>query len=531
MQKTQYARLQNLPLRETFLKVLRQFQAWQQRKDAQLSDWKDNQNDMPLPKGEQYGLIAAALVASAMLLLFAFGGEAFFYIQRFVCFWLTAAVLTAIALALLSLAGWHFKEDVRAFVAQNLSKDALSSGQKRLEIGIGGDIPILSGAQNDFAERFAQARETAKAGQWIVAIRFQDPLACIVTGQGETIGFNRFSPPWQSAKNGLGVIDPEGKFYANETWQDYERYVSEFFTCYREWVGGEKFQRSNGNVMAYETTLRSFVTLALMVVTFTCYAQSKTQRLQNYLGDKMGNVAEKGLVKFRFDKTEITRESDGTKTYAKLLSDDGYFTDSDAGNLKAVLLVQGSNTSLISEGRRVVNADTKPISALPVAPSPGLDSLGMEQKADEAIETFEGWKAQAWKAVKPGWRVVMYVFSSILTFLFFFGAFLRYVAKTASGESAINLHGTPIVGGWIVRAQQSAAGALLLICWIVTGFTMLNLFMWIVWLDWSLWMLLVFWFPVQWLAEILTNWLVPDIKVVARGRQEAAELARLMSGR
>lgn len=142
------------------------------------------------------------------------------------------------------------------------------------------------------------------------------------------------------------------------------------------------------------------------------------------------------------------------------------------------------------------------------------DSMTVVRNIEDAKEQITGWKGKMWQTVRPIWEFVMWMFSSVIVMLICFGGICRYVAKTAATESLINSYGRIIVGRWIVSAHQNAAAMLLVVTWIVAIVLLLDVFMWLVYLDLPIWTLLIIWFPILWFAEKLTSWFVPNIPVV-----------------
>ncbi len=141
------------------------------------------------------------------------------------------------------------------------------------------------------------------------------------------------------------------------------------------------------------------------------------------------------------------------------------------------------------------------------------DSVTVVRNIEEAKEQITTWKGRLWQTIKPAWEFVMWVFSSLIVILICFAGICRYVAKTAASESLISAYGRVIVGRWIVSAHQNAAAMLLVITWIIAIVLLLDVFMWLVYLNLPIWTLLVIWFPALWLAEKITSWIVPNIPV------------------
>jgi hypothetical protein len=140
------------------------------------------------------------------------------------------------------------------------------------------------------------------------------------------------------------------------------------------------------------------------------------------------------------------------------------------------------------------------------------DSATVAHTLDDAKVTVSGWRGQLWQNAQPVWEFVMWIFNSIIIFLICLGGLCRYIAKTAAAESRVNRKGRVVVGGWIAGAHQNASGILLIITWIIAIFFLIDAFMWLVYLNLPLWILLVIWFPMLWFAERLTGWIVPNLR-------------------
>jgi hypothetical protein len=140
------------------------------------------------------------------------------------------------------------------------------------------------------------------------------------------------------------------------------------------------------------------------------------------------------------------------------------------------------------------------------------DSATVANTLDQAKEKVTGWRGQLWSNAQPIWEFVMWIFNSIIIFLICLGGLCRYIAKTAAAESRVNRKGRIVVGGWIAGAHQNASGILLIITWIIAIFFLIDAFMWLVYLNLPLWILLIIWFPMLWFAERLTGWIVPNLR-------------------
>ena len=308
---------------------------------------------------------------------------------------------------------------------------------------------------------------------------------------------------------------------------------------------------------------------------FSVYAQAKSVRVEAYLGSfRYENDKPNGTVKYIFQRAVFTREGNGRKSYKQLLSAQrGYSNNDNAGDLLAIQVVHKGETVAIypepkgkkSSGRAIVqepvasappelvqprNRRNTPAavpaqlvneapeaqnavqaeSADPVRPRPlfsenqpqnarpgtnGItlpDSSTLAQNLEGAKVTMSSWKTRLWQSAQPIWEFVMWTFNSMIVLLICFAGLCRYVAKTAAAESKISPKGRVITGRWIIGAHQNASGMLLIITWIIAIFFLIDIFMWLIYLDLPIWLLVVIWFPTLWLAEKITGWIVPNLR-------------------
>ncbi|MEO6038708.1 MAG: hypothetical protein ABIQ93_09865, partial [Saprospiraceae bacterium] len=222
----------------------------------------------------------------------------------------------------------------------------------------------------------------------------------------------------------------------------------------------------------------------------------------------------------------------GKKTYQYLLFNEPYFSNEDnAGRLIGIQIVNNGKTTTIRPESpdgpvKVPEAEAQAVhvnepSNDPIRPRPGnsvgvgtmLDSNKIAGNLNQAKEKISGWKGAAWQSIRPVWAFVMWIFSSVIVILICFAGLCRYVAKTAANESLMNNYGRILVGRWIVSAHQNAAAMLLLITWVIAIVLLIDVFMWLVYLNLSVWLLVLIWFPILWLAEKLTSWIVPNIPI------------------
>jgi hypothetical protein len=140
------------------------------------------------------------------------------------------------------------------------------------------------------------------------------------------------------------------------------------------------------------------------------------------------------------------------------------------------------------------------------------DSATVAKNLEDAKQKVSGWRGRLWQTAQPIWEFVMWIFNSVIILLICFGGLCRYVAKTAAAESRVNRKGKVVIGQWVAGAHQNASAMLLIITWVIAIFFLIDAFMWLVYLDLPIWLLVVIWFPLLWFAEKLTSWIVPNLR-------------------
>jgi len=312
-------------------------------------------------------------------------------------------------------------------------------------------------------------------------------------------------------------------------------------------------------------------TVCFLLFCLPVFGQSKTQQVDAALMQVSGQInpipPAGAAVTYEFQTgtkaVYIDRKADGKSTYMELLpKSTGIVRYNDAGGELSLIKVNGE--PVIQRNKpKLVNVPSKSVEPQPqriqspVAPNGAVylppnntsdpvrpygtlqgpdvantpvtdeppryhfpDSSATAATLEDAKEVITGWKGKFWEQIKPIWSFVMWLFSSVVIMLICFIGLFRYVAKTAANESLVSIYGRVIVGGWIVRAQQNAAATTLGLTWIIAIVVLIDIFLWLVWLDLPIWTLLLVWFPILWAAEKLTDKIVPNIKVVGSNGRE-----------
>ena len=465
-------------------------------------------------------IVFAIIFASLSLILVASfgasgGDELYLRFVSMFAYWVHASGIAIIACLFFAAVfynfgkGWKIRHDLVFPAAERLA----------LTGGISPDIAVFSLSPDESPEELAKRWESAMLsalGKYAVCIAFRQPCVLIYgrfgTKEVQEV-FTRDTPP-------TGITAIQQPPFTSESWEQYQGYVADFCAEFPEWSATQKITITDDPARGLLRTLNTMaVTLALLLFSLPMFAQ-KTVQVSRYLGDiRYFSAPDAGKVKFVFQKAVLVRESDGRKTYAELLKGGANFSDADdAGKLLGIQTVSVSGVPSViapdSGNARKVEANAESARPIPETKSGLPDSVTVARDIDEAKTSVEKWKADMWRVVRPYWAFVMYLFSSFFLILLLIGGMAWYVSSTAAGESAMNLHGVPVIGRWLISIHQFGAGTLLIIAWAVVGVLLVNIFLWIVYTGLPTWIMFVLWAIVLGIAKKVTNKIVPNIPVM-----------------
>lgn len=145
------------------------------------------------------------------------------------------------------------------------------------------------------------------------------------------------------------------------------------------------------------------------------------------------------------------------------------------------------------------------------------DSMQVAERLEVAKREITGFKAKMWQTIAPVWDFCMWLFSSLAVFLVSLIFFFRYIAASAANESLVGIYGNVIAGRWMVSVQQNAAVLTLACVWLIAAVLWVNVVLWMVWADLSLWLMVPCAAVLAWCAEKVTDWLVPNLRVAGGG--------------
>jgi hypothetical protein len=251
-------------------------------------------------------------------------------------------------------------------------------------------------------------------------------------------------------------------------------------------------------------------TILFLLIPIFAFAQ-KSEQVKNYLGEsKYMEAPVSGKVNFVFQKGTLSRESDGKKSFAELLKDGVGYSDADnAGKLKG-----------ITENGVLIRPYVRTQSAVVPESARGFDFAGPDSAAtvdyleNAKVESLR-WNTAFWKVAKPGWEFAIWFMERILfPFILIAIAALRYIAKTGAGDSAVTLRGAPIFGHMMYYAHQFSAGALMAISWFVVVMMIVHAILRMVWAGFDPWFIVVVTAVILFFAEKITNWIVPNPKII-----------------
>ena len=396
------------------------------------------------------------------------------------------------------------------------------------------------------AARLEQVRAMFAAEQGgvraILFIKYQDPIAYF---------WNADTPdrlPQFDRSEGSKKWDlPEeytGSTFANETWEQYQAYCAAVEPLIRnQWLKAAHQKGTNpeaasqnlGNMLRYTCLL-----LAIMSLPIFGFAQ-KSKQVETYLGsDRYTMDLPVGKVKYIFSKAVLERTGDGKFSHKQLLPNAmSYTDDSNAGALLSItvrgerlLPVRATNSQPVTtttttpvqqrtgataidpvRPRPLFNPEQQQPGATPVGAFMLPDSNQLAAGVENIKRNYDNLSGRIKSAFGQVWSAVMWVFWSISVMLLGILGICRYIAKSAANESLVSIKGKALVGKWIVSAQQNAAGFTLIITWMIVIIILIDIFLIIVHFLLPLWALIPLWFFILHIADRITDWLVPNLKV------------------
>ena len=442
--------------------------------------------------------------------------------------------MTIILLVCLTFVGLSINIFARALSVQHTSKNTAQQYEQDTQDSI---CLVRNRIERDatIEERLrfalAQLADEQSNVRAVIVIRYADPVAYVYTSEGNDPRMDRNAPKW------ISLPDYKDTLFVAETFEQYEQYCKEFTIRIKEYLITKAHRAASNtqDAMAnHFNLLKHTWIIALLLIAGTLSAQ-KSKQVETYLGNARYEIEKPvGKVQFVFSKGVIQRIGDGKFTYKELLPQSSYFKDdSNAGELISIT-VNGSRIFPVGKEpvtKEIISVSTPAQSTDPVRPRPLFPETGGIRPAPSAFAmipdsaTFagniEGLKqeyTQSSSKIKAFfgtiWNAIMWVFWSLSTFLLGALGFFRYIAKSAANESLVTVKGKTIAGKWIVDAQQNAAGFTLICAWCIIGFMLIDIFIAIVHFELSLWFTAVLWFAVLAFADKITDWLVPNLKVV-----------------
>lgn len=397
-----------------------------------------------------------------------------------------------------------------------------------------------------YADRIDKAEDSATNSVWVVVTKFRSPIVVAVMGKTKTKFFERGNEPFEIAE-GEAVPADVLRSVKSETYAEYVRYVR-WFARPNHWPKYSDTAKIEARpaleTLTGQMRAASVCLVLLLPASVSAFGQSKTRQVDEALGTRIREIPSAGVrVEFEFREGNKTRTylatGNGQRDYVELLQHcgRGLARYNDEGG---TLVVVRKNGEVVARGAAQGSAAT---SARPVEPyqfqpsetgdpvrprslypnqSPAVeqesfnipDSMQIAERLEQAKEEITGWKAEMWRSFTPVWEFLMWLFSSVLVLLICAICVLRYIAKTAANESLVSVYGHVIAGRWIVSIQQNSAAMTLIFVWSIAVVLLINLFLWMTYAGWSIWAMIPAAALVGWFAERVTDWIVPDLRVV-----------------
>lgn len=271
----------------------------------------------------------------------------------------------------------------------------------------------------------------------------------------------------------------------------------------------------------------TFFTLLFIPLTFS--QSSKTEQVHTFLGEVFKTEKPKGKVMFRFQRGDLTRMGDGTKTFAELLPNAFYYSDApNAGEVWAVTVndvpvdraMEAPPVAATTKDTTKVKGGTKESGTPPLELNDPRkyhfrDSAELEKDFAEKRVKVSKWTQGFWKAAKPTWKFFMWLFGLIgLPCCVLAIGLLWMIASTSAGESLQALWDVPIFGAFMVGAHRWSSAGLICFLWAVAGVLCVNAYLWLIWWDVDFYLVLVLWGAIIGLCTWIIKKMVPNPSVV-----------------
>jgi len=247
-----------------------------------------------------------------------------------------------------------------------------------------------------------------------------------------------------------------------ETWEEYKHFLSRVRQPLKDYCFEQREKTPGiGALSALSAQMKGAV-VALFILCFVVpgMAQSKTQRLYNYLGTRAETIVphDDTQVEFAFEGATLTRVGDGRSNLVTLLKKPRVFTDDDNAGVLRKVKINGEVLPPIKGSEKPV-AKTNYIvgegSAVPVDGDSEQKSLWSSlPDSAQAVEDVYRWKGEAKKAHRKFMFVTFYywdyfswwmhqnAFPFLTLALLLFGI----PAVASSSEFMVNTFGNSVVG-------------------------------------------------------------------------------------
>lgn len=387
-------------------------------------------------------------------------------------FFLNLTLAAGACLLLVAALAWNFGKGINIqFV--NVQASLLPS---QTGVDIAPDVFVLSEANesaDEYAARLADVAKGSTATRWIVSIPFRSPILTMFADEAYTYErdeeiFARANWPGFD-----GRVVPSGTTFLSETPAQYAEYVRRFAEIYREWAPRKKAELASGSRKTIEI-LSGAVSVFLLLFLSACplSAQTKTQQVSAMFGGRIG-VPEAGQqIMYELESGKaIDRIGDGRSNYVELLKKVPGYIDQ-GGKVVAVW----NGTACMARAGSVERVNLPPASTLApskesgsmgyytpsqtgdparprmltggggsVEPAGGaglqpIDSLEMARQAEQVKEMIGFYHSEIWRAVRPWWGVVMFVFWFLVPIGAVAGSVCWFLAAFASSEGMIDVH-------------------------------------------------------------------------------------------
>lgn len=378
----------------------------------------------------------------------------------------------------------------------HVAKSEIKTNQQLLPATSGDTIVSAhpNESPSDFWDRVDYVKNILRPGGIMIIIPFKNENIIIYDGKPKEVLRTKLAPCLHQP-----LLESE---------DEYNGYVKSVSDIFQSFCMEKRRQESkSGDVLTdYVSAARAALTVLLFVLSVSAYGQNNGAKIDAALSGKHLNIQKGDNVTVVFsDGSAVTRVSDGVSSVRELFIKYPGADSAPRGEVKGISInnvAQEINQQSKAVKPLFEESNRAPISLSSTVPDSGAIREMLAPLKSEGDKIRE----KIWQALIPVWEMLMYLFGSLFWLALCAGGLFWYMATTARQNGNL--------GKTVAIVQRWASARVLIICWVFTAITLINSFLWLVYNDYPMWLVVAAWAIILTIARWLTNYIVPNGKDV-----------------